>query len=117
MLEAIGISGAGAHGRRVARRRRWPAVGDASPQLAAVRRQEAVTAVPTRDGDAIPQQLAGLAAMIAAGLPLRCVAIRRPATTTRTRTRRRPHTGLTQTSDGLSRSSATSRRAASPIAC
>ena len=59
--------------------------------------------LPTRTGDdSFPRQLAGLAAMLAADLPLHCVALRRPANTTRTPTsRRRSPTGSTSPRDSL----------------
>ena len=66
-----------------------------------------------------PHQLASLAAMLTAGLPLECVALRRPAATTPTTTRR---PGWLQRArqtppTRCSPSSATSRRAASTAAC
>ena len=78
-----------ARGDRHARQRRWSrrglahggegerAVRDAPPPAAAVRRQEAhaARAVSGRATTPFPQSLQGLAAMIAAGLPLRCVAL------------------------------------------
>src|SRR5438132_1119694 len=78
MLEAIGmLAQAGAHD--VASR----SVAKVSAQAATLRRQlqpfggqKLTPAVPYPDGnDAFPHSLQGLAAMIAAGLPLRCVAL------------------------------------------
>src|SRR5438132_13854470 len=78
MLEAIGmLAQAGAHD--VASR----SVAKVSAQAATLRRQlqpfggqKLTPAVPYPDGnDAFPHGLQGLAAMIAAGLPLRCVAL------------------------------------------
>ena len=70
---------------------------------------------PTSDDD-FPKRLAGLAAMLGAGLPLHCDrAERLPARTTRIRTRPAPSpTGCSSRRTRCSRSSATSRRAGSP---
>ena len=79
MLEAIGMLGnAGAHdaaSRTAAKVAR--AVGDAPPAAPAVRRQEADArrAVSRPATTRSRTSLQGLAAMIAAGLPLRCVAL------------------------------------------
>jgi uncharacterized protein (DUF1501 family) len=77
MLDAIGLLG-GVGGHDPAMR----SVAKVTAQAATLRKQlepfggKTVTpAVPYPTGDSFPQRLQGLAAMIAAGLPLRCVAL------------------------------------------
>ncbi len=86
MLEALGALGALRATRDPALAARRATVARRSTRLrtpAASRSQDATelgSPVPYPDGDddAFPQRLAGLAAMLAAGLPLRCVALRAP---------------------------------------
>ena len=89
MLDAFGALGARSRAR--ATRRCAQAAGAAAAVRGSAARQ--LAAVPAKDGDepasparsptrpsddAFPQRLAGLAAMLAAGLPLRCVALAAP---------------------------------------
>ena len=96
MLDAIGGSAPPDARRRRRSRRRprcGPPVGAAcTEQLGAVRPKGGASRSrarsPTRRRRRFPRRLAGLAAMLAAGLPLRCVALSAlRATTTRTTTR------------------------------
>jgi uncharacterized protein (DUF1501 family) len=78
MLDAIGLLGR-ARGHDPAMR----SVASVTAQAATLRKQlepfgsdkSATPVVPYPTGDSFPQRLRGLAAMIAAGLPLRCVAL------------------------------------------
>ena len=104
-----------------ARRARPRPVARASASSSRRSRDGITSPVPyPRSNDAFPTRLAGLAAMLAAGLPLRFVALhgaRRATTRTRTRRTTLQHGPQADGATRCSPSSATSRRAGSPTAC